>query len=609
MKANYIIIGFSAILLTLIACGNLNKKAMLDSENSTAERLSDHKLTIYQLLVRHFGNKNNLNKFYGSLAENGSGKFNDINDKALEEIKKLGISHVWYTGVIEHATMTDYSTYGIHPDDPDVVKGRAGSPYAIKDYYDVDPDLAVDVDRRIEEFEELIVRTHQYGLKVLMDFIPNHVARTYASDKKPDGVVDIGAEDDTTKAFSARNDFYYVPNEAFQVPAGYNPGGDDFKSTLKDGHFEEFPAKATGNDVFSANPSIDDWFETIKLNYGVDYLQGRQLHIDPIPPLWEKMRDILLYWAEKGTDGFRCDMAEMVPVEFWEWVIPQVKEKYPALIFIAEIYNPQAYRTYIEQGHFDYLYDKVGLYDGLRKLVEDDSTGHVDSITHVWKYESNGFSKHMLRFLENHDEQRIASRFFAGNAWFAKAAMVVSATLSSGPVMIYSGQEVGEPAIGAMGFSGDDGRTTIFDYWGVPHHQRWMNGGAFDGGQLNDDERGLRRFYADLLQIVTDHEAIREGDFFELLNGNTWSTGFNGKTYAFLRYTEKERLLIVANFERRDKEVKVYLPDEVLAHFNLDKRTALELTDLLSGKQYKTVQIQDGILLEMISTDALILSF
>lgn len=582
---------------------------MLDNENSTDEPLSDHKLTIYQLLVRHFGNKNTTNKFYGSLDENGSGKFRDIDDRALEEIKNLGISHVWFTGVIEHATMTDYSAYGIPPDDPDVVKGRAGSPYAIKDYYDVNPDLAVDVNRRIDEFEALIARTHGHGLKVLMDFVPNHVARTYASDKKPDGTIDLGAQDDKSRAFSPQNDFYYVPGEAFRVPLGYDPGGDGFQSRLKDGRFEEFPAKATGNDVFNASPSMDDWFETIKLNYGVDYANDRKLHIDPTPPIWSKMRDILLYWAEKGADGFRCDMAEMVPVEFWEWVIAEVKAQYPALIFIAEIYNPQAYRTYIEQGRFDYLYDKVGLYDALRKLIEDDATGHVDSITQVWKYESKGFSKHMLRFLENHDEQRIASRFFAGNAWFAKAAMVVSTTLSSGPVMIYSGQEVGEPAVGAMGFSGDDGRTTIFDYWGVPHHQRWMNGGAFDGGQLNDDERALRRFYGDLLRIATTHEAIREGNFFELQQGNTWSTGFNGKTYAFLRYTEKERLLIVANFERRDKEVKVYLPDEVLAHFGLGKEEALALTDLLSGKQYKTAQIQDGIPLEMISTDAVILSF
>lgn len=597
-------------VLAVLSCGNPNERTnMLDKENTTEEQLTDHKLTIYQLMVRHFGNKNSTNTFYGSISENGSGKFDDIDDKALEELVKLGISHVWYTGVIEHATMTDYTAQGIAADDPDVVKGRAGSPYAIKDYYDVDPDLAVNVVERISEFEALVARTHRKGLKVLMDFIPNHVARTYASDKKPEGVVDIGAEDDVSKAFSATNDFYYIPAQAFQVPSGYNPGGNAFHSPLKDGQFNEFPAKATGNDVFSASPSLDDWFETIKLNYGLDYTDGHKRHMDPVPPLWQKMRHILLYWAAKGTDGFRCDMAEMVPVEFWEWVVPQVKAQYPELIFIAEIYNPQAYRTYIEQGKFDYLYDKVGLYDGLRKLIEDDASGHVDSITQVWKQESSGFSKHMLRFLENHDEQRIASRFFAGNAWFAKAAMVVSATLSSGPVMVYSGQEVGEPAEGAMGFSGDDGRTTIFDYWGVPHHQRWMNGGAFDGGQLSEDQHALRQFYVRLLNTVRSNKAIREGAFFALLDGNTWSEGFNGKTYAFLRYTPEERLLIVANFERRDKPIKVYLPDEVLAHFKLDKQEALELTDLLSGKRYKTNKLQEGIPLELVSTDAVILSF
>ncbi len=114
--------------------------------NTSSNNISSGtKLLIYQLFVRLFGNQNQTNKYYGSIEENGCGKFNDINDLALQEITKLSISHVWLTGVIEHATMTDYSYHGIKRDDPDVVKGRAGSPYAIKDYYDVDPDLAVNV--------------------------------------------------------------------------------------------------------------------------------------------------------------------------------------------------------------------------------------------------------------------------------------------------------------------------------------------------------------------------------------------------------------------------------------------------------------------------------
>src|SRR5580698_619408 len=169
------------------------------------EPSSNNKLIIYQLLPRLFGNIKQTNKFYGSIEENGVGKFGNINDKALGEIKKMGFTHVWYTGVIEHATMTDYSQYSIKPDDPDVVKGRAGSPYAIKDYYDVDPDLAIDVKNRVGEYEALIKRTHSNGLKVIMDFVPNHVARTYASDAKPSNVRDFGQDDDKTKAFSAKN--------------------------------------------------------------------------------------------------------------------------------------------------------------------------------------------------------------------------------------------------------------------------------------------------------------------------------------------------------------------------------------------------------------------
>ncbi len=401
------------------------------------EVIRDNKIIIYQMLVRLFGNKNTTNKHYGSITENGVGKFNNVTDKALEEIKKLGISHVWYTGIIEHATMTDYSAYNISLDDPDVVKGKAGSPYAIKDYYDVDPDLAVDVKDRMQEFENLISRTHEHQLKVLIDFVPNHVARTYSSDSNPAGIKGFGVGDDTTQSFSANNDFYYMPGQSFVVPDGVRAGGNNFDRVAKDGRYNEQPARATGNDVFSAKPSINDWYETIKLNYGVDYQNNKKAYFDPIPPVWIKMRDILIFWTHKKVDGFRCDMAEMVPVEFWNWVIPQVKQVNPQIIFIGEAYNPKEYKTYFTTGGFDFLYDKVGLYDGLKRLIKNEDNGNVSDITYVWSNESKGFSSNMLRFLENHDEERIASDGFAKDPWLAIPAMVVSATLSSGPVMIY----------------------------------------------------------------------------------------------------------------------------------------------------------------------------
>lgn len=74
--------------------------------------------------------------------------------------------------------------------------------------------------------------------------------------------------------------------------------------------YKEYPAKATGNNRFDAYPNINDWYETVKLNYGIDYQNGNTPHFNPIPDTWTKMLDILLFWAGKNIDGFRCDMAE-----------------------------------------------------------------------------------------------------------------------------------------------------------------------------------------------------------------------------------------------------------------------------------------------------------
>ncbi len=572
--------------LLLAACTShtppVAEKPTAPDPNTTSEKPLDNKLVIYQLFPRLFGNKVALNKPYGTLAENGCGKFADVTDKALDEIKKLGISHIWYTGVIEHASMTAHPEAGIAADDADVVKGRAGSPYAIKDYYDVDPDLALDAKNRMAEYEALIKRTHGHGLKVLMDFIPNHVARSYKSDAKPAGVVDLGAEDDRSQAFAPTNNFYYLPGQPFVVPAGYNPLG-GLLGPQEDGKYQENPAKATGNDVFVAQPKVDDWFETTKLNYGVDYQNKRTPHFDPVPNTWKKMRDILVYWAGKNVDGFRCDVAEMVPVEFWAYVIPKVKKVNPNIIFIAEAYNPKEYYTYLTIGKFDFLYDKVGLYDALRRLMRGE--GSTADLTKVWSEESRGFGSQMLRFLENHDEQRIASKDFASDPRRAIPAMTVTATLASGPVMLYFGQEVGEPAHGAEGFSGEDGRSTIFDYWGVPEHQKWLNQGKCDGGKLSADQKALRDFYGRLLRLTGGSEALRRGKFYELQTANRHTPGYDPeKLYAYLRYTDKQRLLVVVNFSP-DKTYTpaLALPAAAYTAMGLDPQKDLTYQDLLNG--------------------------
>lgn len=536
------------------------------------------KLVIYQMMTRLFGNKSTTNKFYGTKDENGVGKFSDINDAALKGIRDLGVTDVWYTGVLEHASLTDYTAYGIPLDDADVVKGIAGSPYAIRDYYDVDPDLAVDVRARMREFEELVARTHDHGLRVIMDFVPNHVARVYHSDAKPADVKDLGEGDNVSVAFRRDNNFYYLPGQEFQPPrAGME---EKFTHPTKDGRFEEVPAKVTGNDEFTASPGRDSWYETVKLNYGIDIQNNRMTHFDPIPDTWVKMRDILSFWTNKGIDGFRCDMAEMVPVQFWAWVIPQIKEINPHIIFIAEIYNPSEYRNYLEAGKFDFLYDKVLLYDTLRSVVS--RTGHLTEIDPIQK-RLEGINNKMLHFMENHDEQRIASKFFAGDPWRGLPAFVVSATIDSGPIMIYFGQEVGEPGTGAEGFQSDDGRTTIFDYWGVAEHQKWMNGGRFDGGLLSAEQKRLRSVYATLLTFVKQSEAIYSGDYADLTGYNVSLSNFASSVHAFLRFSDRERLLIVNNFSSTEMDITIKIPDELLQRLGISDSDEYIATDVLGS--------------------------
>jgi len=524
------------------------------------------KFVIYQVLPRLFGNHNTNNKPSGSIDENGCGKFNSFTTKALKEIKSLGVTHIWYTGIIEHATKTDYSACGIRKDNPKIVKGEAGSPYAIKDYYDVSPDLADDVKNRMKEFEKLVKRTHSAEMKVIVDFVPNHVAREYHSDAKPKGVADLGENDNSSWAFSPLNNFYYIPNQPFSPQ-------------LDAGDYKEFPAKATGNDVFHTSPSRNDWYETIKLNYGVNYAEGHQKQFDPIPDTWHKMLDILLFWAGKNVDGFRCDMAEMTPVEFWHWAISRVKKQFPEIIFIAEIYNPAEYHNYICNGGFDYLYDKVGLYDTLRNIT---SRSHpARNITSAWQ-QLGGIEDKMLNFLENHDEQRIGSGFFCGDGMSAQPAMIVSATLTKSPVMIYFGQELGERGMDNEGFSGLDGRTTIFDYWGVKSVQDWANNGKFDGKLLSKEQKELREFYKKLLNITISEKAITDGVMYDLEFANYNNPKFNShEQFAYFRKYENEILLIALNFYDKNLDTEIRIPAEAFQYLNLKEGEIYTCVNLL----------------------------
>lgn len=532
----------------------------------------DQKPIIYQLLPRLFTNTNNHCVPNGTYAQNGSGKMNDITDTVLAGIKELGVTHVWYTGVIEHATKTDYSKYGIIPDNPYVVKGQAGSPYAIKDYYDIDPDLAVDVKNRMGEFEALVARTHDAGLDVIIDFVPNHTARRYNSDAKPVGIKDFGEDDDTEMFFSPNNNYYYITRQLFAPSIDLGTGK---KAYI------EFPAKATGDDCFTAFPTANNWYETVKLNYGRD--PGNwSTHFHPIPDTWMKMLHILRFWASKGVDAFRCDMAHMIPLEFWQWAIPNVKDRYPRIKFIAELYDVKIYRDFIEKGGFDYLYDKVNLYDTLRGI--QCSNYSAATITNCWQT-VEGIAGNMLNFLENHDEQRFGSKFYAGDPAKVIPSLVVSSMISTGPMMIYAGQEVGEQATDTEGFSGYDGRTTIFDYWSVATLRRWYNNGKPDGSQLTPRERWLRAKYCNILGLCNRERAIAHGRFFDLMYVNYHNQTLNPhRQYAFIRSCDGETLIIAVNFSADSCDLAIDIPRHAFDMLNIPEGEVVA-TELITREQ------------------------
>lgn len=549
--------------------------------------MASNKMIIYQVFTRLYGNRCTTRKEDGTIAENGCGKLNDFTPKSLKAIKEMGVSHIWYTGVIRHATQTDYTSHGIPRQHSAVVKGKAGSPYAITDYYDIDPDLAVDVDQRMQEFEALVERTHKAGLKVIIDFVPNHVARQYHSICKPEGVKDLGEEDNPQNGFDPQNNFYYCPGQRF---APYF----DLYHGEQEPYYEE-PAKATGNDCFHNAPGMNDWYETVKLNYGLDYYAGRVGHFNPIPNTWDKMTDILLFWAAKGVDGFRCDMAEMVPAAFWHWATDKVKYRYPEMIFIGEVYNPAEYRNYLGAG-FDYLYDKVGMYDTLRAVTCNQQSAHA--ITGAWQ-QTDDIRQHMLYFLENHDEQRIASDFFAGDGRKGIPAFIVSALLQQNPLMIYFGQEYGERGMDKEGFSGQDGRTTIFDYWSVDTIVRAAN------RKYTIREKYIYDMYRKVMTLAQTEKTITQGEMFDLMYAN----GHLQRQYAFLRKAGTEALLVIANFAETDTTVNVNIPAHAFDYLGLSEKNS-QVTDLLTDTKARLhFKRDEAVSVEVPKTGAVVLKF
>lgn len=510
------------------------------------------------MLPRLWGNEKIKPKKNGSLTENGTGKFSDIDNAALEYLKWLGCSHVWYTGVIRHSTQAGEN--GCIPSHPQFVKGKAGSPYAICDYYDVNAYLADNPENRLDEFKQLIKRTHDAGLKVIIDFVPNHVSRDYGKVDPTSGHTMLGREDDKSVHWKQENDFFYYPGQSLALPTPVPKGMDTY---------HEYPAMVTGNNCFTPAPGINDWYETVKINY-CDY------HTDT----WDKMYDIIEFWASSGVDGFRCDMVELVPPQFFKWLISKIKKQYPSLIFVAEVYKKELYGEYIREVGFDLLYDKSGLYDTLRSIVEknvNDDGMPVDlwqsatGITRNWQFLGD-LQPYMLNFLENHDEQRFASEFFGKDASKTFAPLYVSLLMNTAPFMVYFGEEVGEKGMDEEGFSGKDGRTTIFDWWSVGAVRRLrklIKSGEYKNlsvsrlvkAGLKKEEAEVFCRFAEALRFAASNDVVKNGTTYDLCYCNYGSEGFDkDRHFVFLRNHEGHTMLIAANFSEREANMKISIP-------------------------------------------------
>ena len=518
-----------------------------------------NKPIIYQMLPRLWGNSNTEPVFNGTVGQNGTGRFSDIDTKTLEYLSWLGCSHAWYTGILRHSTQATEA--GCIPSHPQFVKGNAGSPYAICDYYDINPYLADNPEDRMVEFEQLLKRTHDAGLKMIIDFVPNHVARDYGKTTVTPGHPVLGADDDKSVHWKAENDFFYYVGEKLTLPTPVPEG-------MKP--YEEMPAMATGNNCYSPNPGMNDWFETVKINYG-----------DNHTPTWDKMYDIIDFWASKGVDGFRCDMVELVPPQFFKWLIAKIKTKYPEVIFIAEVYKKDLYAEYIRNIGFDFLYDKSGLYDTIRTVVEKNVNDNgmpvelwqsATGITRCWQFLGD-LQPYMLNFLENHDEQRFASDFFGKNAENTFAPLYVSLFINTAPFMIYFGEEVGERGMDHEGFSGRDGRTTIFDWWSVDSVRRLrkviesgsyktMDPSEIAKAGLTEEEAKIFCRFAEATRIAASDEAVKQGTTYDLCYCNSSSDGFDtNRHFVFLRDYLDHTVLVAANFSKHEANMKIVIPD------------------------------------------------
>ncbi|HEY4281904.1 MAG TPA: alpha-amylase family glycosyl hydrolase [Chthoniobacterales bacterium] len=655
-----------------------------DKIAAVRSRLGQTKLRIYQLFVRLFGNVNETRKQNGTLQENGVGKFKDINQTALKSLHDTGFTHIWLTGLLQQATATDYSDIGQPADDPDLLKGLAGSPYAIKDYFDVCPDYASDPKKRLDEFRELLGRIHANGMKALIDFVPNHVARSYDSDVKPDQNFGVkgngGAGDDMSVFFSPKNNFFYLTpggdGPPLKLPtckdgkpvsptcrvlaeiggttspnagnSGIGGGSSSVSSqnlernrartSICDGLFdgEKDHGKVTGNNKPSWTPDINDWYETVKLNYGFDFTKSdKSVREYPnantpdkgVPDTWQKMDSVLAYWQALGVDGFRCDMSHMVPPEFWNWAISRARSRHRDVVFVGEAYDNDPAKvpgvdpiiSRLHGGKSNVMFDLLdagfnAVYDdptyrSIKKIYEGPAWANDidDSRPDAFIFENS------LRYAENHDEVRLASKSQWGGVGM-KVGIPVSAILyglSRGPIMLYNGQEVGEPAAGVEGFGGDDSRTSIFDYWSMPELTKWVNDHKYDGGRLTPEQKDLRAFYTRLVKQL-DQPAFRDGACLPLNAANRDNPGYGRLQneqasghwlYSFVRHDAMSGQTVIAvvnlNPTAALKDIQIRLPENVLKGIGLstqERGTSVTIKDRLNAQPLADVTLDLGFL-------------
>jgi glycosidase len=430
-------------------------------------RRPDGAAVIYQLPIRTWGAHSQ------GLA--GRGKVTDISDEILKKLALFGIDYLWLTGVMEAASSDVL--------DEDIIKGDAGSYYAIYDSWDVSPQIGT-----MNEFEDLVKRAHSHGLRILIDLVPNHTARDHRTDVLCKSKMDFGDQDRQDTFFDVNNNYYYVLNTVFTPPGMFGKGDRRYdRDIFRDGVQYESPAKVTGNDVISSHPSISDWFETVKLNYGYNLL-GSRGYFDPIPRTWTQISDIAKYWLEKGVDGFRIDFAHAVPIEFWRYFAEKVRDVKGDAFLLAEAYESDlsmklpgfTYQAMYEAG-FDSIYNS-SLYWNFRNQATEPGNREFfrtenTVIDRDWVGESGAMFTH---YMENHDEVRLASRHFAvglaSREQRAELGLAYTSFLSllPGHMLIHGGQELQEDAGVYGSFAGDNGRTSIFDFVYQPQVLAWL---------------------------------------------------------------------------------------------------------------------------------------